>query len=199
MRLERDGETDLDVERASPSTVTRQPVWRRSQSGSRSVVQYQVARKLQQRLAASDARDRHALGRHRAGRDVPAAISRRRRGRRDLAGGLDRVERQAERLGHEPQRRTEAPCAVGHDRGRRRPDRFRSPSGRTAARASPLATGRRTPRSTGASSRRWIEVRTSGTASEMNPGLLPVLWIEVPPSRQAASTRLAHRGSMLAG
>ena len=33
----------------------------------------------------------------------------------------------------------------------------------------------------------------------MNPGLLPVLWIEVPPRRQAASTRSRDSGSMLAG
>ncbi len=38
------------------------------------------------------------------------------------------------------------------------------------------------------SSRRWIEVSTSGTASVMNPGLLPVLWIEVPPRSHAPST-----------
>ena len=49
------------------------------------------------------------------------------------------------------------------------------------------------------SSCRWIEVSTSGTASEMNPGLLPVLWIEVPPARQAASTRSRVPGSMLPG
>ncbi len=40
---------------------------------------------------------------------------------------------------------------------------------------------------------------TSGTASVMNPGLLPVLWIEVPPARQASSTRARIAGSMPAG
>ncbi len=39
------------------------------------------------------------------------------------------------------------------------------------------------------SRRRWIEVSTRGTASEMNPGLLPVPWIDVPPRRQADSMR----------
>ena len=58
-------------------------------------------------------------------------------------------------------------------------------------------TGRRYSSMTRLSSCRWIEVRTSGTASEMNPGLLPVLWIEVPPCRQAASIRSRRSGSML--
>ena len=49
------------------------------------------------------------------------------------------------------------------------------------------------------SSRRWIDVSTNGTASVMNPGLLPVLWIEVPPSAHAASTRSRTAGSRLAG
>ena len=49
------------------------------------------------------------------------------------------------------------------------------------------------------SSRRWIEVSTMGTASEMNPGLLPVLWMEVAPRSHAASTRLRIAGSMLSG
>jgi hypothetical protein len=44
-----------------------------------------------------------------------------------------------------------------------------------------------------------MDVSTSGTASEMNPGLLPVLWIEVPPAAQASSTRWRSAGSMLAG
>ena len=33
----------------------------------------------------------------------------------------------------------------------------------------------------------------------MNPGLLPVLWMEVPPRRQASSTRSRTTGSMEAG
>ena len=33
----------------------------------------------------------------------------------------------------------------------------------------------------------------------MKPGLLPVLWIDVPPSAQAASTWARSAGSMLAG
>jgi hypothetical protein len=45
----------------------------------------------------------------------------------------------------------------------------------------------------------WIDVSTMGSASVMNPGLLPVLWIEVPPSAQAASTRARRAASMLAG
>ncbi|MGW5752268.1 hypothetical protein [Nocardia rhamnosiphila] len=49
------------------------------------------------------------------------------------------------------------------------------------------------------SSRRWIEASTSGTASVMNPGLLPVLWIEVAPAAQAASTRARIPGSILGG
>ena len=49
------------------------------------------------------------------------------------------------------------------------------------------------------SSRRWIDVRTIGTASEMNPGLLPVLWIDVPPFAQAASIRSRVAGSRLGG
>ena len=49
------------------------------------------------------------------------------------------------------------------------------------------------------SSRRWIDVSTSGTASEMKPGLLPVLWIDVPPRRQASSIRSRTAGSRLPG
>ena len=49
------------------------------------------------------------------------------------------------------------------------------------------------------SSRRWIDVSTRGTASEMKPGLLPVLWMEVPPRAQAASTLSRTAGSMEAG
>ncbi|WP_262062193.1 hypothetical protein [Streptomyces sp. STR69] len=48
-----------------------------------------------------------------------------------------------------------------------------------------------------ASSRRWIEVRTIGRASVMNPGLLPVLWTEVPPSAHASSIRFRVTGSRL--
>ena len=44
-----------------------------------------------------------------------------------------------------------------------------------------------------------MDVSTSGIASVMNPGLLPVLWTEVPPCSQAASTRLRTSGSMLSG
>ena len=40
---------------------------------------------------------------------------------------------------------------------------------------------------------------TSGSASVMKPGLLPVLWIEVPPAAHAASMRARRAGSMLAG
>ena len=49
------------------------------------------------------------------------------------------------------------------------------------------------------SSRRWSEVSTSGTASEINPGLTPVLWIDAPPLAHAASTRWRRAGSMLGG
>jgi hypothetical protein len=52
---------------------------------------------------------------------------------------------------------------------------------------------------TSPSSRRWMEVRTSGSASEMNPGLLPVLWIDVPPAAHAVSTCPRRAGSMLPG
>ena len=38
-----------------------------------------------------------------------------------------------------------------------------------------------------------------GTASEMNPGLLPVLWIDDPPAAQAASMRSRTAGPMLPG
>ena len=38
-----------------------------------------------------------------------------------------------------------------------------------------------------------------GTASEMNPGLIPVLWIEASPLAQAASMRSRTVGSMLPG
>ena len=67
-------------------------------------------------------------------------------------------------------------------------------------RASRGWTGRRTRRSAARSRRRWIEVSTIGTASEMNPGLLPVLWIDVPP-RRAGRLDPGPRpsGSMLAG
>ena len=40
---------------------------------------------------------------------------------------------------------------------------------------------------------------TIGTASVMNPGLLPVLWIDVPPAAQAASIRSRIAGSRLGG
>lgn len=33
----------------------------------------------------------------------------------------------------------------------------------------------------------------------MNPGLLPVLWIEAPPCSQASATRFRTSGSMLGG
>ena len=49
------------------------------------------------------------------------------------------------------------------------------------------------------SSRRWIDNSVSGTASVMKPGLLPVLWIDVLPSVQAASTRARMPASMLGG
>ena len=49
------------------------------------------------------------------------------------------------------------------------------------------------------SSDRWIDVNTIGTASVMKPGLLPVLWIDVPPSEHAASTASRSPSSMLAG
>src|SRR3546814_1745033 len=49
-----------------------------------------------------------------------------------------------------------------------------------------------------ASSRRWIDSRVNGTASVMKPGLLPVLWIDVPPRWQAASMRTRSAGSTLA-
>ena len=49
------------------------------------------------------------------------------------------------------------------------------------------------------SSRRWIEVSTRVTASEMKPGLLPVLWTELPPRRQASSTRSRRPGSIEGG
>ena len=49
------------------------------------------------------------------------------------------------------------------------------------------------------SNRRWIEVSTNGTASVMNPGLMPVLCRLVPPRSQAASIRSRTSGSMLAG
>ncbi len=49
------------------------------------------------------------------------------------------------------------------------------------------------------SSRRWIDNSVSGTASVMNPGLLPVLWIDALPSAQAASTRARTSASMLGG
>ena len=40
---------------------------------------------------------------------------------------------------------------------------------------------------------------TIGTASEMKPGLLPVLWIEVSPRAQARLDAARIAGSMLAG
>ncbi len=49
------------------------------------------------------------------------------------------------------------------------------------------------------SRRRWREVRTIGTASEMNPGLTPVQWIDVRPVAQAASMRFRTAASMLSG
>jgi len=49
------------------------------------------------------------------------------------------------------------------------------------------------------SSRRWMEARVIGSASEMKPGLDPVEWMEVPPAAQAASTRARSAGSMLPG
>ena len=46
---------------------------------------------------------------------------------------------------------------------------------------------------------RSIDSSTRGSASEMNPGLLPVEWIEVPPFAHASSTCRRTAGSMLAG
>ena len=44
-----------------------------------------------------------------------------------------------------------------------------------------------------------MDASTIGSASEMNPGLEPVEWIEVPPAWQAASTWARTAGSMLSG
>jgi len=49
------------------------------------------------------------------------------------------------------------------------------------------------------STRRDSDVRTIGTASVMKPGLLPVLWTEVPPSSHACSTRARTSSGRLAG
>jgi hypothetical protein len=49
------------------------------------------------------------------------------------------------------------------------------------------------------SSRRWIDVSSSGSASVMKPGLMPVLWIELFPRRHASSTRDRTAGSRLSG
>ena len=46
---------------------------------------------------------------------------------------------------------------------------------------------------------RWIDVKTIGRASVMNPGLLPVLWIDVPPVAQAPRRRPASRDPCCAG
>ena len=46
---------------------------------------------------------------------------------------------------------------------------------------------------------RWIDASTIGSASVMKPGLLPVLWIDVPHGSQAASMRARTAGSKLWG
>lgn len=46
---------------------------------------------------------------------------------------------------------------------------------------------------------RWMDISTSGTASLIKPGLLPVLCTEARPRAHAASIRLRRVGSMLAG
>jgi hypothetical protein len=49
------------------------------------------------------------------------------------------------------------------------------------------------------SSRRCSEVTANGSASEMNPGLLPVAYSDVPHTPQARSTRALAPGSMPPG
>ena len=128
---------------------------------------------------------RHALGGHRAGRDRAGGDRRRRtvrpRPRRRPRG------RRAEGRGRRPRARATGRSWSGRGSGERSLDLGRRTAeahdaeqqlGRGSA-----GTGRRTPRSSSESSVRWIDVSTIGTASVMNPGLLPVLWIDEPPGR----------------
>ena len=129
---------------------------------------------------------------------VPAAISR-------CPGSRPRPRRWTrpspegtQRLGDQPERQAEAPAPWDHRPGRTggvRPKPIRRTTSRARSRLDRSANSSMVR----PSSRRWIEARTSGTASEMKPGLTPVLWIEVPPCRQAPSTGRAGRGPCCRG
>ena len=182
-------------------TAPATPVSRRSHTASSSVEQYSGGAKLSSRLRRGG-RPGHLLpptdpAGTAPGRDHGAPDG----AGRHLAAGLDRVQREPEASADLAQRRTEATGPVGPPPGSKSPGSRPKPiSSKSSAGESRLRQVGESPRITSRSSRRWIEVRTSGTASEMNPGLLPVLWIEVRPCRQAAVDPLTPTaGSMAAG
>ena len=97
---------------ASPSTDTCQPVSRTFHAGSRSVVQYHVALNRM-----SGRPPRMPLMVMRCAAPFPASIGARRNrrdvaGHRQLAACFHRVERQPDRIGHQPQRRAETRAQV---------------------------------------------------------------------------------------
>ena len=175
--LERDGEAQLDVERARRRRPRPASRWRRrSQAGSRSVVQYQLARNAR----SGSARRACRRPRMRWAATVPAS-------RRPAAMSSRAVGPRRPRRWPRPSRAAATSAsATSRSVGRssaapwaQRPGSKRAGVGPEAheveqqRRASRAGTGRRTPRCCRRSSRRWIEVSTTGTASEMKPGLLP--------------------------
>lgn len=184
---------------ASPSTERCQPVGRMSQAGARSVVQYQVAWK---RSSSSPPLRPETVIRCAAtvpGGSVPAAIV---VGRGAVATSPDATTESSGRPRASPSRRRDGPKLS-------RTWESRASSKSAGALPNPMTSNSipgesRRDRSAYSwmvrwSRRRWIDARTSGTASVMKPGLLPVLWIEVPPRAQAASTRSRTALSMLGG
>ena len=184
-----DGQADLHVERAvarnrnPPATLTR------SQSASMSVEQYQVA--AEARRSRPSRRPDTVI---RWAATVPAATARPRstvpgrHGHRTRR--LDRVQRQSHRLGEQAERGAEGGGAVGPAAGVEA-GRILAETHQTKNRSGEFRLDRSANSSMGRrSSRRWMEVRTIGSASEMNPGLIPVLWIEVAPGR----ARCLHPG-----
>ena len=161
----------------SPSTRRCQPVSRRSQAGSTSVVRYQLALKRRRGRALSHPCHVHPLRADRPGLDPAGGDLHRVTGNRNLSGRNHLVQRQAQGVGDDTERPPErrAPCSStprGSNVEGSRPKPMRSKIISGEFRDDMSANSSIVRRS----SRRWTEVSTRGTASVMNPGLDPVLW-----------------------
>ena len=161
----------------SPSTRTCQPVSRRSQAGSTSVVRYQLALKLSSGPAPVQSRHLEALRRDGARLDPPRRDLGGLAGHRHLALRHDVVEREREGVGEEAQRPGErarrrgasTPRGSNEDGSRPNPMRSKIISGELRDDMSANSSIVRR------SSRRCMDSRANGRASVMNPGLEPVL------------------------